>query len=358
MKIPPVVALACLTFNPVGLAQAPAGQPKAAPQKSPVDLAAADFYTLRNDKAAKVDEARFKQLIAAGIAFIQQNPTHGQVNGVVNGLANFSDTMTDKNLAAFRGHYRGVLKFALIDERNKEGLTPEARAAMAALEAASLDADMRASPDKETLDALRESIDRLTAMPGGGRFLVDRERSYVEIQTKAINAAAGERHLRKLTQHADKGVAGWARADLNLLEIKKAPYELKFTALDGKECDVAKLRGKAVALVFFATTNEGSVKSLLALKKVQADYKRELAVIAVSFDQEADREKVDALVKANKLAWPVHFDGQGAKNEWASMLNISRVPAIVFFDQKGILLTNNQRAERVEAEVKRLFKIK
>lgn len=349
--------IAWLALGASVFAQAPAAQPKAAP-KSPADLAADEFFKLRDDKAAKVDDERFKKLIAAGIAFIEQNPTHGRAPAVVNGLATFGDGTTDKNLAAQHANFHGLLKFTIIDERDRDGLSPDARAAVAALEAAAQDSETRAVFTKDNLDTLREKIDRLAQLPASGRFLVDRERSYVEILTKSGNAPLAERHLRKLTQHADKGVAGWAQTDLNLVEIRKVPYALKFTALDGKECDIGAMRGKVVALVFFAATNEGSVKNLAAVNDVQSLYKKELQVVAVSFDKAEDREKVEAVVKANKLAWPVHLDGKEAKNDWAPKLNVTRVPAIALFDQKGILVTNNQRADRLEGEVRRLLGVK
>ncbi|MBI5768541.1 MAG: TlpA family protein disulfide reductase [Verrucomicrobia bacterium] len=160
-----------------------------------------------------------------------------------------------------------------------------------------------------------------------------------------------------MTQHADKGVAGWAQSDLNLVEVRKAPYALKFTALDGKEVDFEKLRGKAVALVFFSAAHEGSVKNLVALKEAASLYKRELAVVAVSFDKAENRPKLEETLKAQKIAFPVHFDGREAKNDWSPKLNVTSVPRIAFFDQKGILLNNNLAANRVEPEVKRLFKI-
>lgn len=357
MKTRCLFILALAGLAAIAPAQTPAGQPKAAPQKSPADLAADAFFKMRNDKGAKLDDERFKKLIATGIEFIQQYPTHGQTAAVVNGLGNFSDTITDKNLAAYRSNYRGILKFALIDERDKEGLKPEARTAMAALEAALQDSEMRDVATQDNLSTLREKIDRLHQMPGAGRFLVDRERSYIEILNRINQAALAERHLRKLTQHADKGVAGWAQADLNIVEIKKAPYALTFTALDGKEVNFEKLRGKAVALVFFNSTHEGSVKNLVSLKEVASNYKRELAVIAVSFDKEENRAKLEEILKAQKISFPVHFDGKEAKNDWAPKLNISSVPRIAFFDQKGILVNNNLAANRVEPEVRRLFKI-
>ncbi|MBI5768540.1 MAG: hypothetical protein HZA93_12140 [Verrucomicrobia bacterium] len=196
MKTHCLIVLTLAAFTAAAPAQPPAGPPKAAPQKSPADLAAEAFFKLRNDKGARLDDERFKKVITAGIEFIQQNPTHGQTAAVVNGLASFSDTITDKNLATYRSNFRGVLKFALIDERDKDGLKPEARTAMAALEAAAQDYETRDVFTRENLETLREKIDRLGQTPGAGRFLVDRERSYVEILTKSNNAAMAERHLR------------------------------------------------------------------------------------------------------------------------------------------------------------------
>ena len=349
--------VACLAGSASVFAQAPASPPKAAPTKSPADLAAEDFLKQRNEKGAKPDEERFKKLIAAGIAFIQQNPTHGQAAPVVNNLGNFAETITDKALAAYRSTYRSTLKFAIIDERDKEGLKPEARTAMMALEVVLQDSETRDAINRDNLESLREKIDRLAQMPGAGRFLTDRERSYVDILNRSGNTVPAERHLRKLVQGSDKSLVSYAQSEINIIDVKKAPYELKFTGLDGKETDLAKLRGKAVALVFFTSANAGSVKNLVTLKQTASLYRRELAVVAVSFDKEADRAKLEEALKANKIAFPVYFDGKEAKNDWAPKLNIGSVPRIAFFDQKGILLNNNLAVNRVEPEVKRLFKI-
>jgi cytochrome oxidase Cu insertion factor (SCO1/SenC/PrrC family) len=358
MKTLRTIVIAWLALGASLSAQPPAGAPKGGAPKAPPDPAVEEFVKTRDEAATKPDDARFKKLIATGIAFLQQNPTHSRATAVVNTLAEFGGPGADPKLAAFRGNFLGLLKFAIIDERDKDGLSPEARTAMAALEAATQDAETRIAVSKDNIDTLREKIDRLTPMPGAGRFLIDRERSYVEILMRGVNPTVGERHLKKLIAHPDKGVATWAQTDLNIVEVRKAPYALKFTALDGKECDVGTMRGKAVALVFFTTANEASVKSLVALKDVQSRLKRELQVVAVSFDKAEDRAKLEAVVKDNKLAWPVHFDGKEAKNDWAPKLNVTRAPAIALFDQKGLFLTNAVRADRLEGEVKRLFGIR
>ena len=46
-----------------------------------------------------------------------------------------------------------------------------------------------------------------------------------------------------------------ARYELNFVEARKAPYELKLTAMDGKVIDLAALRdARPVALIFGSYT--------------------------------------------------------------------------------------------------------
>lgn len=250
MKLRPVIVALLTAFSLAGAvcAQAPAAKATKAPEKSPADLAGEAFGKLYSDKAAKLSQERFTQVIAAGLDFLTKYPTHWRANNVIKDLAFFGDSIRDKKLAAYRTAYVTQLKYEVTNQRYKEGLSKDAVAAMVALDIAATDFEFRDAPSRDGIAPLREKLDALDAMPGGRRFLKDRESSYVEILTRGVSPAAGEAHLNKLLKHADKGVADMARSELNMVEIKKVPYELKFTALDGKQVDLAALRGKVVAL--------------------------------------------------------------------------------------------------------------
>jgi peroxiredoxin len=336
-------------------AQAPGAK---APEKSPADLAGEAFGKLYNDKEAKLSSERFNQVIAAGLDFLGKYPTHWRANNVIKDLAFFGDSIRDKKLAAYRTAYVTQLKYEVTNLRYKDGVSNDTKAALAALDVAATDFEFRDAPSKDAVGALREKIDALDAMPGGRRFLKDRESSYVEILTRAISPATGEAHLTKLLKHADKGVADMARSELNIVEIKKVPYDLKFTAVDGKPVDLAAMRGKVVALVIWSGTSEGNVKMIDQVMQARSFNKKTFEVIGVSFDKEADREKLMKFIKDNKITWPVHFDGKEAKNEWAPKMNVSKGPAIVLFDKKGMYVRNNQRADQLEGELKRLIEAK
>jgi peroxiredoxin len=339
-------------------AQAPAAKATKAPEKSPADLAGDAFYKIFNDKEAKLSTERFTQVIAAALDFLTKFPTHGRANGVIKDVANFGGSITDKKLAAYRSAYVTQLKFEVVNQRYKDGLSDDAKAAMAALDAAATDFEFRDAPSRDAIAPLREKLDALDAMPGGRRFLRDRESSYVEILTRGVSPATGEAHLNKLLTHPDKGVADMARSELNMVEIRKAPYDLKFTALDGKPVDLAAWRGKVVVLVVWSGTSDNTVKLIDAVKQAQSFYKKGCEVVGVSFDKEADREKLMKFIKDNKITWPVHFDGKEAKNVWAPKMNVGRAPAIVVFDKKGMFVRNNQNAGQLEVELKRLVEAK
>jgi len=362
----------CLAFSSALFAQAPGGKTgdkKAPAPKSPADLLVDAWNKARANPAAKT-QAGFANVIAAGMAYIAQFPTHTQINTVVNQLGTFANGIDPKQ-AALRVSYLSLLKFEVTNLRYKEGVTDAVKAALAAVDAVVADTELRQGPTPAGLVALREAIDALAATPGSGRFLTDRERSYAHLLTLMKQAPRAEEQLKKLTGHAEKNVATMAREELNILELQKAPFDLKFTGLDGKETDFAQLRGKVVALFFFSTTSKPSTDRIDGLKQLHSAYrKRGFEVVAVSYDKAEDGEKLQKFVKDNRITWPVHYDGKAAGNAFSPKLNAynSSLPRIYLFDKAGLLqtiipagstsLTPNIPVTQLEPQVKRLLGIK
>lgn len=362
-----LVLAGCFALAGAVFAQAPgakAGAPKAPAPKSPADLAFEQFNRERTAAGAK-DQARFEKVIGAGMSYLGTHATHGRVNEVVNNLAFYPNSI-DKKQAALRTSYLSNLKLELTNLKYKDGVNDATKAALAALDAAIADFEARDAFSPATLANYREKVDALAETAGNARFLTERERSYVHMLALTTPARA-ETYLKGILNHKDKSVAGMARTELNLVEAKKAPFALSFTGFDGKPVDLAQLRGKVVALYFWSSTNKTSVGNFEGLKRVHSDYrKRGFEIVTVSFDKEEDRAKVAAAIKENRITWPVHFDGKGAKNDFAPKLNITGVPSLLLFDQKGMLqhtmqgttLTINLPVNQIEGQVKRLLGVK
>lgn len=359
----------CLSFGGAAFAQAPKKDEKKAPApKSAADLAFDAFQKGRGDPSSKQPNG-FSKVIGPGIAYLVAHPTHGQVNRVVNELGLFANTI-DPKAAELRTSFLSSLKLEITNQKYKEGISDAARAAILALDAAVADSELRMGFNRDAMVNLREKIDALAELPAGSRFLRDREQSYAHVLMAYNQAPRAEEQLRKLSKHTDKGIVDMARQELVIIDAKKAPYDLKFTALDGKEVDFAQLRGsgKVVALYFWSSTNGNSTREFEGLKRLYSEYrKRGLEIVTVSYDKEQDREKLTKFVKENKVAWPVHFDGKQGKDQFAPKLNVTGVPRLLLFDKAGMLQTtivNNMMTSNflplnvADVQIKRMLGLK
>src|SRR5258707_1059369 len=79
-------------------------------------------------------------------------------------------------------------------------------------------------------------------------------------------------------------------------------------------------------------------KNIQTLQLIHSDYRKKgFEVVSVSYDKPEDKAKLDKFIKENGIKWPVYFDGQAAKNDFAPKLNATSSPRLMIFDQGGIL---------------------
>lgn len=153
----------------------------------------------------------------------------------------------------------------------------------------------------------------------------------------------------------------------------QGPMELKFTAVDGREVDLAKMRGKVVLIDVWATWCQPCIAELPTIKKAYADYHDQgFEVIGITLENarlrpEDTPEQVEAKHAAAKkrlldfvaeweLPWPQHYDGRFWQNEIArGRFNISAVPATFLIDREGRLAAVNVRGPQLAQEVRRLL---
>jgi thiol-disulfide isomerase/thioredoxin len=174
-----------------------------------------------------------------------------------------------------------------------------------------------------------------------------------DLQEK-IDPAKAEELLKELAADSNQRVARRAKAKLEQRELTKKPVELKYTAVDGKEVDLTKLRGKVVLVDFWATwcgPCRAEVPNVVAAyKKYQA---KGFEVVGVSLDQ--DKDEMLKYTKEQGMTWPQHFDGKGWQNEVSSKYGIQSIPAMWLVDKKGMIRSTEARGEQLTTLLEKLL---
>ncbi len=114
------------------------------------------------------------------------------------------------------------------------------------------------------------------------------------------------------------------------------PLPLKFAAVDGREVDLDKMRGKVVLVDFWATWSDPSVDVQSAVKQAYDKFHvKGFEIAGINLDEEKD--SLTNFVAEEKVAWPQYFDGKRLETKYAVEFGVKDIPALWLVDKKGIL---------------------
>jgi thiol-disulfide isomerase/thioredoxin len=134
-------------------------------------------------------------------------------------------------------------------------------------------------------------------------------------------------------------------------EALEKVLELKVKAVDGREVDLSKLRGKVVLLDFWATRCPPCVALMPTLKALYEKYQpKGFEIIGINSDEQ--KAQMTRFLAQEKVPWLQYYDSGDARV--GSRLGIYQIPALWLVDKQGVV-RDNKGVYDLEAKIQKLL---
>src|SRR5437870_1451000 len=243
------------------------------------------------------------------------------------------------------------LRVVLSEKLKASGLSEDERFELRALEVEANAARARSNG--------QPSIEAKEAFERGARSLIQqfphRTEPYLMLLSTIQGMEAARAAVDELRQspNTPEEVKQKAEAMLRRLNIIDHPPEIQFTALDGREVDLAKLKGKVALVDFWATWCGPCVAEIPHVKEAFDKFHDQgFEVVGISFD--GDRAALEKFVESKGLPWPQYFDGKNWDNKFGQKYAIQAIPEMWLVDRNGNVVDTNAR-DGLAGKVERLL---
>jgi peroxiredoxin len=137
----------------------------------------------------------------------------------------------------------------------------------------------------------------------------------------------------------------WAKGVFYRLDSMGKPVTMKFIAVDGRDVDLAAMKGKVVLVDFWGTHCGPCVAELPRVKvALEKFHTKGFEVIGISCD--TDKKELENYVEHNSISWPQYFDGkQQSDNKFTIEFGVDGIPHMFLVDRHGCLRFDNVRAK-------------
>jgi len=226
-------------------------------------------------------------------------------------------------------------------------------------------AGFRGEPVRDLARAGRIVARLAERVPGSDRRKFAEQTYFAALE--AADPAAAEELLRRRVsaQEKNQAVRDMAAGRLRVIEARRMPLELRFTAADGREVDLAQLRGKVVLIDFWATWCVPCLREMPSVRAAYRKYRdRGFEIVGIAFEKapgpraspmERTAAQLVQFARENDMPWPHHYDGKYWDNEFGRRFSIRELPTAFLLGRDGRLVTTDVHGDKLEAALSRLF---
>jgi len=148
-------------------------------------------------------------------------------------------------------------------------------------------------------------------------------------------------------------ITSQAKEELAWFEFLERPIDLRFTAADGRDVDLAKLRGNVVLIYFYASWCPPCVHEYPKLKSMYDKYQKQgFEIVAISVDK--SRASFDRYTQQKKIPWPQHYEDNGWEGELMKRFRVRYIPRLFLLDRTGRVAAQDTR-QHLEEKVRELL---
>ena len=150
---------------------------------------------------------------------------------------------------------------------------------------------------------------------------------------------------------ANPQLAAMAQLLSRRTEALDKPLDLRVKAVDGREVDAAKLKGKVVLLDFWATRCPPCVALTPTLKALYEKYQpKGFEIVGINSDE--SKAQMTKFLAQEKVAWPQYFDSGDARV--GSRFGIYQIPSLWLVDKQGVV-RDNQGVNDLEVKIQKFL---
>lgn len=157
-------------------------------------------------------------------------------------------------------------------------------------------------------------------------------------QSRSEDAAARAALIAALQASPMPALREYGAAKQRMEDLRRRPLDLRFTAADGREVDLAALRGRPVIVAYWSAGCQGSRRQIA---KLQTWYRRHhpagLEIVGLNFDGEDEREETLRFAAEHGLVWPHRIDRAQRREEF-DRYGLVWVSNLWLLDTEGRLL--------------------